>query len=519
MFDNPAAGGLEYQLGPREKREGKDKPAMQDFLKQKDIGTIISDDVSPSFDVFKFEAFAGEYISPGALVGTRLTESKFLIGRVSAGLEVSRGELSSDEAAAARRIYEVEVIEEGLLTAGEETPGIIMIEPSDMALAGAPVFIPSNAVMVEAMGFATDRENAICLGRTRITAEDALVGPGKSADNVLLKPEFLQRHLFIGGTTGTGKSYATGILIEEVARLGIPVVIVDSQREYTEVAKGLNGTVLKPGENYTTHLAALTDREIVGMVPTLQGTAMEDLLTQTFLKLKRERQDWNLNDLLREMAKDGPTLELPFATSAPAISRVEHQIGRHDFIGAATDWEGLLRDNPVVDIDCALLDQSQLQLIATATLRDLFDRRLKGTIPPYVIVLEEAHLLVPEVEDSPCKQVIRENVRIGRHYGICVVLITQSPVDIDKKTIRQCNTRLIFALEPDQLDALQGVRSDATEDMLRRLPKMPLGTCLLSGTYQTIKHAIPVRIRSDRRTVAAGATPDILAEVEEKKEQ
>jgi DNA helicase HerA-like ATPase len=246
---------------------------------------------------------------------------------------------------------------------------------------------------------------------------------------------------------------------------------------------------------------------------------MEDLLTQTFLKLKRERQDWNLNDLLREMAKDGPTLELPFATSAPAISRVEHQIGRHDFIGAATDWEGLLRDNPVVDIDCALLDQSQLQLIATATLRDLFDRRLKGTIPPYVIVLEEAHLLVPEVEDSPCKQVIRENVRIGRHYGICVVLITQSPVDIDKKTIRQCNTRLIFALEPDQLDALQGVRSDATEDMLRRLPKMPLGTCLLSGTYQTIKHAIPVRIRSDRRTVAAGATPDILAEVEEKKAQ
>jgi hypothetical protein len=43
------------------------------------------------------------------------------------------------------------------------------------------------------------------------------------------------------------------------------------------------------------------------------------------------------------------------------------------------------------------------------------------------MILDEAHLLVPAVDDTPCKQVIRENVRIGRHYGICMILITQSP--------------------------------------------------------------------------------------------
>jgi len=209
---------------------------------------------------------------------------------------------------------------------------------------------------------------------------------------------------------------------------------------------------------------------------------MEDLLSLTFIRLKRdEGVKWDLNDLLRGMAKDGPSLQLPSSTSGPAISRVRHHIGRHTFMGAPSNWKRLLQHYPVVNIDCARLDQSQLQLIVAATLRDLTAHRIEDRIPPYVVVLEEAHLLVPETEESPCKQVIRENVRTGRHYGICVVLITQSPVDIDKKTIRQCNTRLIFALEADQLDSLRGVRADTTEDMLRRLPKMPVTR---TGTYQ-----------------------------------
>ncbi|MFZ1080425.1 MAG: hypothetical protein WAO19_00700, partial [Candidatus Kryptoniota bacterium] len=77
----------------------------------------------------------------------------------------------------------------------------------------------------------------------------------------------------------------------------------------------------------------------------------------------------------------------------------------------------------------------------------------------------------------------------------------------------QCNTRFIFALEPDQLESIRGVKADATEDMLTRLPKMPRGTCILSGTYETIKHAIPIKIRSDRKTKPGGTTPDIFEEV------
>jgi hypothetical protein len=67
------------------------------------------------------------------------------------------------------------------------------------------------------------------------------------------------------------------------------------------------------------------------------------------------------------------------------------------------------------------------------------------------------------------------------------------------------------------IDAIKGVKSDATDEMLRALPKMPQGTCLISGIYESIKHTIPVKIRT--RTTEdseGGKTPDIFGEMQDK---
>jgi DNA helicase HerA-like ATPase len=501
--------------------------------KQRVIGSVVADDVSPSFDVFRFKANANEYVYPGTLVGTEIAaEKKFLIGRVSASIEVnpheSAGRAKVREAMGIEadypqeelstnifRQYEADIIEEGFIT---ERNGLEITEPSDMAKAGAVVFIPEETVIAQAMGFVREDEKALRLGRTRITADDLSSSDADIIDNVLLKPEIIQRHIFVGGTTGSGKSYATGVILEEINKLGVPIVILDSQNEYIGLASDLGGKVLTPGEGYTVRLSSLTETEILELVPSLNQLG-KDLLVFTFLRLKREinqgkRKSFNLDELLQEMDKDVPALDLKAVSSKPARQRTQSSLERHKFLGDKTNWVDLLKQGAVLNVDCGDLDQSQLQLVVGATLRELQHLRLGKQIPPYVAVLDEAHLLVPESEDSPCKQVIRENVRIGRHYGICMILITQSPVDIDKKTIRQCNTRFIFALEPDQLDSLRGIRADATEDMLRRLPKMPRGTCILSGTYETIKHAIPIKIRL-RKTSTGGTTPNIFQEVAE----
>lgn len=505
-------------------------------LAYREIGDVIADDVSPSFDLFRFKALASEYVFPGTLVGTWISKTQFLIGRISASIEINPHESASrskvreamsippdypteEYSINIYRVYEAEIIEEGLLELDKENhcTNINISAPSNMAKAGQKVFIPSEDIISKAMGFSTDPIDSLVLGRTKITMEDA----ENPKNNVLLNKQIIQRHIFIGGTTGSGKSYSTGILLEEINRFGLPIVIIDSQKEYFGVTQGLKGKILRPGIDYTVRLSSLTEIELLGLVPTLVGLKGGDLLAYSFLRLKREIRignlsEFGLDELIEGMRMDAPSLSVDDRSLGIGIARTRSSIERHSFLGQRTNWINLITQTPVINIDCNNLDQHQLQLLVGATLREIQNLRKSNLIPPFVTVLDEAHLLVPAGEDSPCKQVIRENVRIGRHHGICMILITQSPVDIDIKTIRQCNTRLIFALEPDQLDAIRGVKADATDDTLNRLPKMPVGTCLLSGTYETIKHAIPIQIRSDRKTPVGGKTPDIFNEMLEK---
>jgi len=506
---------------------------MDSTIRSREIGSVIADEASPSFDRFRFKANANEYVYPGTLVGTAITDYAFLIGRISASIEINphesaprakvreamgiQADYPTEELSTnIYRIYEADIIEEGIISTEEAELHLRITEPSDMAKAGQSVFIPSEDVIAEAMGFEKASETALRIGRTRITVEDMAHREKEIPDNVLLKPDIIQRHIFIGGTTGSGKSFATGILLEELNKFRVPIVILDSQNEYVALTQDLGGIVLRPGVDYTVRLSSLAEAEVLDLVPTLRGTHGLELLAFSFLGLKRERREFGLPDLSRRMEQDGPTLNLAPNSIQIGIRRTQTSLERHRFLGERTNWVPLITKYPIVNVDCGNLDQGQLQLVVGATLRELQYLRLQKQIPPYVAVLDEAHLLVPEGEDTPCKQVIRENVRIGRHYGISMILITQSPVDIDKKTIRQCNTRLIFALEPDQLDSIRGVKADATEDMLSRLPKMPVGTCLLSGTYETIRHAIPIQIRSDRKTRPGGTAPDIFQELKEK---
>jgi F420-0:gamma-glutamyl ligase-like protein len=153
------------------------------MTKQQVVGSVIADDVSPSFDVFRFKANANEYVYPGTLIGTDVGGGGFLIGRVSASIEVNPHESAlrakvreamqieadypeEELSTNIYRVYEADIIEEGFVT-GEE---LEISEPADMAKAGSDVFLPTELVIAQAMGFETEPEKSLCLGRTRITA-------------------------------------------------------------------------------------------------------------------------------------------------------------------------------------------------------------------------------------------------------------------------------------------------------------------------------------------------------------
>jgi hypothetical protein len=317
-----------------------------------------------------------------------------------------------------------------------------------------------------------------------------------------------------------------GVVAEELIKHNLPVIFIDTQDEYSEFVIKNGGKVVEPGKDFSIRISSLTESEFISILPkSMQDSSVQlDVATYIFGDLKNQilrgqRQKFRIDDMLplADEASRQLAVKSPPATSQTVQRKLE-TLRSNTIFGegcGAADWRQFMY--PCMTINCKNLMSRDLQIIATAVLRELQDLRLRNHIPPYVAVVDEAHLFVPQGESSPCKQIIREGVRIGRHHGICMILMTQSPVDIDKSVIRQCNTRLVFALEPDQLDAIKGVKADATDEMLRALPKMPQGTCLISGTYESIKHTIPVKIRT--RTTEdseGGKTPDIFGEMQDK---
>lgn len=488
------------------------------------IGTVISDEETPSFETVRIILKAGQDVKPGTLVRVPVSRngvSSTLIGRIRSAYEHNpnedpgnisvRNTLGMDpnyppeeDSTTIYRIAEADLIEEII--------GGILQSPQTLPLSGVDVFIANEKEIVKTIGLAENKSAGLEIGETA----------SGTTTKIFLKREAIQRHLFLCGTTGSGKSYAMGVIAEELLEHSLPIVFIDTQDEYSKLVKKLGGIIVEPGVDFTIRISSLTESELLGLLPRSARELHRDIVGKAFNELKGELTSediakFTIDDLLCKMDTVGDELDAPRSSITMAKSRTR-VLKRNKIFGEGigkADWRKYMY--PCLAINCKHLTMTQLQPVATAVLRELQTLRLHDHIPPYAAVVDEAHLFVPEGEESSCKQIIREGVRIGRHHGIVMVLMTQSPLDIDKRAIRQCNTRLVFALEQDQLDAIRGVKSDATEEMLKALPKMRQGMCLLSGTYESVKHTIPVKIRRRRTSDSEGGqTPEIFKKMKEK---
>ncbi|MBN1940919.1 MAG: ATP-binding protein, partial [Candidatus Diapherotrites archaeon] len=130
--------------------------------------------------------------------------------------------------------------------------------------------------------------------------------------------------------------------------------------------------------------------------------------------------------------------------------------------------------------------------------RLFYDRRSK-TIPPFLLVLEEAHQLVPEKaseENALSRSIIRTIAREGRKFGASLCLVSQRPVQLDTTALSQCNTHIILRItNPYDLkhigESSEGLDSRAT-DMITSLR---VGEALIVGEATHYPLFFKVRLR------------------------
>lgn len=403
------------------------------------------------------------------------------------------------------RLVEVEPMEEAILNEDGKITDIS--EVKTLPRAGASVFKADGDVVVTALGLEGNSDSGIMVG--------ALRGSGDPPASAVLRKNVVQRHVFIGGGIGSGKSYTRGVLAEELHMLGVPQINVDVNGEMIEATNQLGGINLVPGrDGFTLPVSALTPDDVIDAIPGLRsGTNYETLIRHAHGELIKDRvlargEYFGVRDLLQTIEEVAPSLDMDkAATLRPALQRAR-SLAQIPYIGVPFDWEERIKPGAVINIDCRGLLVSDLRLIVASIARDL-QRLARGKDNLFTVFsIDEAHLVAPNDDKSVTTQVLREIARIGRHYKIGLILTTQSPQDMDRSILKRLLTRFLHQIEPDQLDSLRGVFSDASESLIKTLPKLPQGICIVTGAFETIRHAAVIEVRK-RQTEHGGRTPDI----------
>lgn len=414
------------------------------------------------------------------------------------------------------RVTEIEPMEEATIGANNNIENISEI--ATLPRAGDPVYWADEAVVTTALGLEQEPDLGIQMG--------VLHGSGIPGTPVILKRAAIQRHIFIGGGIGSGKSYTRGVLAEELQMLGVPQVNIDVNGEMIEATEQLGGINLIPGKNgFTLPLSSLTPDDVTDAIPGVRGgTNIETLIQYAQGELLKERlnsqslwygQPFGVSELTEAIKEAAPKLEMTGKTTLyPALQRA-NSLEQIPYIGKPFDWETHLQPGCIINIDCRGLLVSDLRLIVASIARDLQRIARKKTNLFVAFSIDEFHLVAPNDDKSVTTQVLREIARIGRHYKIGLILTTQSPQDVDRSILKRLLTRFLHSIEPDQLDALRGVFSDASDTLVQSLPKLPQGTCIITGAFETIRHAAVVDIRQ-RQTIHGGKTPDIWSDFEQR---
>ena len=362
---------------------------------------------------------------------------------------------------------------------------------------------------------------------------------GRDKINVSLDiNKLLSRHMCIIAKSGSGKSYTVGVLLEELLEKNIPVLVIDPHGEYSTLKfpnenkldldrmpkfdikpKGYLKQVvefspdisLSPGAlALKLDIKNLNSRELINLLPAKLSNTQLVVLYST---LKNVDKKIDLNELMYQLELE----ENP--SKWTLISVIEYLMKLDLFSNSPTAFSDIIAPNRLSIINLRGVQQDVAEVIVYKLLSDLFMERKKGNIPPFFLVLEEAHNFIPERNFGEAKSsdVIRSIFSEGRKFGVGACLISQRPSRVDKSALSQCNCQIILKVtNPNDVKTISSSVEGINDIAEKEIMSLPVGTAIITGV---IDAPLFVNIRP-RRSKHGGVSINIFEDtnqvVEEK---
>jgi uncharacterized protein len=398
------------------------------------------------------------------------------------------------------------------------------INPRVPPLGGAPVYIAEDELLTEVLsrGHKGERGSAY-LG-------DLLSRPPGAVPVALSVKGFTSTHLAIIASTGSGKSYLAGVLLEE---LMMPynraaVLIMDPHGEYSTLQQMQNlerfsegnykpqVRIIRP-EDLRVRISSLTIGDLRYLLPNL-SEKMHYQLGRAHAFVQRSHGDrYTLEQLLyavRQTAdgargEEGEEME-DDPTTGGLVWRINSALRGNKIFNDFENLElnELFRPGLCTILQLNEVDRREQQVIVATVLRRIYQARMDtekkkvdrgddNYIPfPVFCLLEEAHNYAPANADAVSSEMLKTILSEGRKFGVSIGLISQRPGKLDSDVLSQCMTQCIMRItNPIDQDKIANSVESVGRDLLKELPSLSKGQVIISGASVNTPVMLKVRTR------------------------
>lgn len=408
------------------------------------------------------------------------------------------------------------------------------VNPRVPPAGGSPVYIASDELLTQVLS----KRRRASMGSAHL---GSLLSREVDAVPVALDVRgFTSTHLAIIASTGSGKSYLAGVLLEELMmpHNRAASLIIDPHGEYNTLQEMQNLPTFRDG-NYKPKVRVFRPDTIRVRIDSLTLADLRYLLPQM-----SEKQHYQLGRAYahaqRSFRSGGSAKytreQLLLSVRETAEGRRESEDGydaEDDPTTGALVWRlnsalqgsGIFHDFENLELNelfapgqCTVIqlnevDQREQQVIAATLLRRVYQARVDTSkqkvgpgdnnyVPfPVFCLMEEAHNFAPASADAVSTDVLKQILSEGRKFGVSVGLISQRPGKLDSDVLSQCMTQCIMRITNpiDQNRIAESVES-VGRDLLRELPSLSKGQVIVSGASVNT----PVMLRVRRRVTSHG---------------
>ncbi len=234
----------------------------------------------------------------------------------------------------------------------------------------------------------------------------------------------ITKHVSILAKTGAGKSYAAGVLIEELAENKVSAVIIDSHGEYSAIVekntnqkevelmerfniepKGYEGQVqvysVSDQANQLKLNSKLSMSEILDILPRRPSASQQGLLYNTLNKFKGK--DFTIRDLMDDINEEDVKYKWGLLSMLGNLNDTKL------FSPVYTKMTEIVSKGKITIINLKNAKPEMQGMVVMKLTEELFKERKKETIPPFFLVVEEAHNFCPErgFGEVPSSRILR----------------------------------------------------------------------------------------------------------------